>query len=344
MNQDPTLLTPAAWLSRRFPPALAAVAAGALAAGLFRSYALFLPGLAGMATGGLAGWFVGRLARRDPEESYTFGFRAGLALGAAALYGAVGVLMASLRDPRTFLQPLPWIGRVLRGRAGECFFGFSGYSFQSVSGLLGGGWWLLFFLVDLLLFAALFLVSFGVGQNPDDVEGEEDGDDTCTEEPEMAPASGSGPRGGPVFLLFAGAALAVLTVPGWVRSTPGVSSPSPAPVPSEAGTALLRGRWIVDGEATILGRGEEARTFSLISPSPGELGGFSLDRSWYLVGLKPSTGGAFDGALHIPGGDTYRLSVRPAPGSDRLLFTVYWSAASGRMDFRFTARRIQDVR
>ncbi len=338
-GNHPGPITTGSWLLRRFPPALLVVAASGLVAGLFRAHVLFLPGLAGMATGGLAGWLVGRLARRDPEEAYSFGFRSGLALGATALYGSMGLLMASLRDPGTALRPLEWIERVLGGRAGEPFFGISRYSLQTQSGTLEGGWWLLFFLLDLVLFAVLFLLAFGTGQSPDDVEGTGEGETVNEGDRRAAAPGGAGPRGALAFVLFAAAALAIMVAPGRVRGTTG--GPPPAGAAAGPAVAALQGRWVAGGGASFLGSSERVRTFFLTESGPGELGGASLDRSWYLVGLRPSEDGGLEGLLHVPRGATYRVRIRPPAATGELLVSVVWSSTDGPVDLGFTARRAE---
>jgi len=336
-------MTATRWLISRLVPAILLVAAGGILAGLFRSTMTFLPGIAGMAAGGVLGWLTGRLAREDPGEIMGFGLRAGLALGAGVLFETLGAVTVSILHTRPGEAPLRWLSGVLDGHRGEPFFGISHYSLQSVSGRLDGGWWLGFVVLDLLLFAALFLVSHGAGSSPDEevLEDDEgpDAPETLEPEPEpplpAAPATSRIPGGALVFGIFVGLSMAALIVTQQVWSAR--SAPAYGPQAHEA-AAELAGPWVFGQEASFLGSGSTGRRFTLSRGPRGDLAG--RGGSGFLLTLAPRRDGTWTGRLVVPGRAAFAVVVVPSDDGEALRFVLRRDLGAGPPMLEVTAHRL----
>ncbi len=169
--------TGAAWIGRRFLPALAFCALAGAALGIFRGKVSFLAGVGGMIAGGAAGYAAGRLGRGDPDRLWTFGQRIWFALSGALVYGTAQLLTAAALRAGPGDSLFYWIGEMLGGFEREAFFSLGqtgGAILHTYRGTLTGGWWLFFNLLDGLLFAFLFLVSCGMGYFPSEPEEEDE--------------------------------------------------------------------------------------------------------------------------------------------------------------------------
>ncbi|HHQ48941.1 MAG TPA: hypothetical protein ENK19_08690 [Acidobacteria bacterium] len=318
-------MTAGGWLVRRILPAVVLVTAGGVAAGFFRGLGLFLPGLTGMAAGLVLGWLAGRPARNDPGEDGGFGARAGLALGAGLLFETAAALTVSALFARTGEGPLEWLHGVLSGYRGELFLGVSRGSLQSVSGRLEGGAWIFFVLVDLLLFAFLFLIGHGVASSPPDDDEESAGDEAWADpEPPEIPGQPAGfrPRGTVAFALLTAVAVAAVVVPP--RLWPDVYRARPEALSSTA-AAGLTGSWVFGPGAPFLGPDDAHRTFTLSTTSYGPLMGRASGSGTFLMSLTPAANGGFWGTLFLGKDRSTRLSVHMQPSPDRreLRFTLF---------------------
>jgi len=335
-------MTTTRWLIRRLVPYVLLVIAGGIVAGFVRKAGVFLPGISGMAAGGVLGWLTGRLARKDPEETKGFGLRGGLTLGAGVLHETVAAVTVSVLSAKPGDGPLRWLGSVLSGYGGEPFYGISRYSLQSVSGRLQGGSWLFFVLVDFLLFAFLFLVSNGAGSSPDE-EDEREGtvSQDAGEAPEPpplpeTPATASGPRGILVFGIFAAVTVASLIVPQrmWSART----GPDIGPR-SHAVAARLAGPWVFGPEASFLGSREADRTFTISYGPGGRLAGLASGSGKFLFTLEPRLDGSYHGSLVLGEDTAFSLSMRPSGPKDELRFAFFRYMGSGPRIYTVSARR-----
>ncbi len=363
---------------RRLLPFTLLVGAGGAVSGLIRGIGLFLPGLAGLAGGALLGWLAGRIARGDPEENDSFGLRVGLALGTAALWATAGAVTVSLMKAGPGDGPLGWLSGVLSGHGGELFYGFSRNSFQSVSGLLAGAWWIGFAALDSLLFAALFLVSYGAGVSPDEneLEGEEEDEGGGSEAEqaaiagadetglEAAPAAGAeedhdavealsressepsdSPGGPPVdrhpggLLVFAFLAVVSAAILVLPHELWARRTAPATGADARAMASAIAGRWVFGPGAPFLGSGEEERTFTLVPGSRGKLAGTGQGAGSYLLTLEPRCEGTFTGRLVIPGTAAHDLLVRPAEDGETLHFTLSRPTEAGPGHWTVTAHR-----
>ncbi len=194
---------------------LVIVLAGTAAVGVLRGGVAFVPGIFGMAAGGLTGYLCGRTGRGDPDEFWPPGQRLWLALGAAVLYGVGTAATVSVLRVGLMGAPLDWLVDVIGGTDGEFFFGTSRNSYQSVSGTISGAWWVVFNLLDTGLFLPLFFVSSVAGfdsesgaRNPA-VDGVREAKGDSGPVPPGSPARG-GAIGCGVFVITAAAVLAGL--------------------------------------------------------------------------------------------------------------------------------------
>jgi len=340
-------MTSSGWMIRRVAPFVGIVGAAAVTGGVVRGLGLFLPGIAGMVAGCATGWLAGRLTRNDLEERDGFGLRAGLATGAAVLWAALGAATVSLLATRDGEGPLHWLSGVLRGSRGELFFGFSRGSFQGISGRLEGGWWLGFVALDALLFAALFLVSFGTGVSPDEdgtIEDDDGGEEPpkaeLAEPPPLPVAPAIGPGGVAVFAVFLAVSLAALVVPQGLWSARTGPARGPA---ARAVAAEMRGLWIFGPGASFLGSGEDCRTFRLVSGTGGELAGVSVPPGRFLLSLEPRRDGSYSGGLVVPATVAFDLRMLPSEGGGELRFVFSRPGGAGLSRFEVIARRLPTV-
>ncbi len=333
------------WLLRRLLPYVLIVVAATIIAGFARGLILFIPGIMGMAAGGLLGWTAGRIGRSDPEASWTFGLRIGLTLGAALFYGIVTAAVVSIINIETMGLPLDWLAGVVAGTEGEVFFGTSRNSFQNIEGVLTGVWWFVFSIIDVLLFSFLFLVTLGVGLSPDDdsEDGSFDDDGGIPESPPplpMEPGRTEPPLGLITFALFAVLALgALVSLAMWpVLGATANTGASEARLLSE-----LQGDWTFGEEAAFLGNTEAERTFTLQRGLGAELAGFSAVPTHFMLSMEMRRDGVFEGRINLGSRGLFSLRMRPSDDRDELDFSVDLWSATGRAERSLTARRVEAV-
>ena len=329
------------WLWRRLALMLLIVLAGTLAIGLLRGMVAFVPGIFGMAAGGLTGYLCGRIGREDPEARWPPGQRLWLALGAAALYGVGTAATVSVLRTGLMGAPLEWMGDVIGGADGEFFFGTSRNSYQSVSGTIRGTWWVVFSLLDAGLFLPLFFVSsvagFGSRSGPREIAG----DEVQGAEVDAGLVSpGSPARGGAigcgVFVITAAAVLAAL------HFGPGLA-PAVSGAPSADDVMWgLQGEWQFEDGASWLGVTPAERTFTMSRVFDNELAGVPADPTRFMLTLERRRDGVFEGRLLVSGGDVLPVRMQPSPESQDLDFVVEWWGPGGRSERRVTAHRLPD--
>jgi hypothetical protein len=155
-----------AWLLKRILPAVILTALAGFIAGVARAFIGFVPGIQGMILGGVLGAIIGRLGRNDPERYWRFGIRIGMAL----VFPLICFLphLVGLAIPHALAGDPTWLIDVLTGYAKEPFAGLAGLpgNRHVVSGGLEDLGWILFNLVDLGLFAFLFLAGLTLGYFP----------------------------------------------------------------------------------------------------------------------------------------------------------------------------------
>ena len=158
--------SPAAWLARRWVPAMLLCTLTGIFFGWIRVHGSAWIGVAGMIAGGAAGYGAGRLGDGDGATFWGFGQRFALALGGSAVYLAAQLLTAGALHGSPADTPFTWIGEMAQGGLRERFFSLGqtgGMVLHLYRGSLSGGWWGGFNFLDALLFAFLFLVSCGIG-------------------------------------------------------------------------------------------------------------------------------------------------------------------------------------
>jgi len=333
------------WLLRRLLPYVLIVVAATVIAGFARGLILFIPGIMGMAFGGLLGWTAGRIGRSDPETVWTFPLRVGLTLGAALFFGIGTAAVVSFINTPNMGLPLDWLAGVVGGTEGEVFFGTSRNSFQNVEGVLTGVWWFVFSILDMLLFSFLFLVTLGVGLSPDD--GTEDGPFEEDGEPlelppplPMEPGRTVQPLGLITFALFAILGFGALV---GLAVWPSLGVPADA---EDSGARLLselQGDWAFGEEAAFLGKTEAERTFTLQRGLGAELAGFSAVPTHFMLSMEMRRDGVFEGRINLGGRGLFSLRMRPSDDRNELDFSVDLWSATGRAERSLTARRVEAV-
>jgi len=332
------------WLLRRLLPYVLIVVAATVIAGFARGFILFVPGIMGMALGGLLGWTAGRIGRSDPETVWTFPLRVGLTLGAALFFGIGTAAVVSFINTPNMGLPLDWLAGVVAGTEGEVFFGTSRNSFQNVEGVLTGVWWFVFSILDVLLFSFLFLVTLGVGLSPDDdsEDGPFEEDDEPQESPPplpMEPGRTEPPLGLITFALFAVLALgSLVSLAMWPVLGTANTGASEARLLSE-----LQGDWTFGEEAAFLGNTEAERTFTLQRGLGTELAGFSAVPTHFMLSMEMRRDGVFEGRINLGGRGLFSLRMRPSDDRSELGFSVDLWSATGRAERSLTARRVEAV-
>jgi len=333
------------WLLRRLLPFVLIIVVATVIAGFARGLILFIPGIMGMAFGGLLGWTAGRIGRSDPETVWTFPLRVGLTLGAALFFGIGTAAVVSFINTPNMGLPLDWLAGVVGGTEGEVFFGTSRNSFQNVEGVLTGVWWFVFSILDMLLFSFLFLVTLGVGLSPDDdnEDGSFDDDGGIPGSPPplpLEPGHSAPPLGFITFALFAILTLgALVSLAMWpVLGATANTGASEAHLLSE-----LQGDWTFGEEAAFLGKTEEERTFTLQRGLGAELAGFSAVPTHFMLSMEMRRDGVFEGRINLGGRGLFSLRMRPSQDRNELSFSVDLWSATGRAERSLTARRIDAV-
>lgn len=337
-------MTSASWLFRRFLPCLLLVAAGTVAVGLVRGLVLYVPGILGMAAGGLLGWLCGRIGRSDPEDLWSFENRVWLALGAALLYAVGTAATVSVLRAGLMGAPLEWLVDVVHGSEGELFAGHSTNSFQSVSGTLHGAWWLVFGAVDTLLFAFLFLVLTMVGVFSDPQAEEADGEGEAARAEIESDSSPPTPIDQPSLragrLGFAGFAAATAAVLLGLHFAPVLATSAASGRTPDEIYQGLQGEWQLDEAASFLGAAPEERRFTLSRVFTDELAGIPADPPHFMLTLKRRPDGIFEGRLMVRGADVLPVRMRPSEDLNTLELVVDWWGPGGRSERRLTARRL----
>ncbi len=333
------------WLFRRFLPYVLIVAVATIIAGFTRGFILFVPGIMGMAVGGVVGWIAGRIGRSDPETVWTFSLRVGLTLGAALFFGIGTAAVVSIINTGTMGLPLDWLAGVVAGTEGEYFFGSSRNSFQNVEGVLTGVWWFVFSFVDVLLFSLLFLVTLGVGLSPDDEteDGQFEDDGECPELPPplpMEPGRTVPPLGLITFALFAVLGFGSLV---GLAMWPSLGVLADA---EDSGSRLLselQGDWTFGEEAAFLGKTEAERSFTLQRGLGTELVGFAAVPTHFMLSMEMRRDGVFEGRFNLGGRGLFSLRMRPSDDRSELAFSVDLWSPDGRTEKSLTARRVETI-
>jgi len=333
------------WMTRRVLPFVLILVSAAVMGGLLRGAVLFVPGIAGMAVGGLTGYLCGRLGRDDSEACWGFSERGWMTLGAGVLYGVVTVATVSVLNVGAMGIPLEWLGDVVEGFRGELFAGWSKNSYQSVGGSLEGAWWIIFNLVDAALFMFLFLVTTGIGAAPEGSdEGDESADDAQGAEREDQPAAPAPIDARPLRsgLLTATSCLAVAVLSivvlwYWPLLAFGAAGGRDAQPP----LAGFQGEWVFGEGASFLGSTEPELHFTVSTGRMGELRCFSAVEAQYLISMDRQPDGSFHGLLFLRENNMLGIRMRASEEGDELVFVVKWPGARGDLlDRVMRARRV----
>jgi len=319
-------------MKERILPAVLLAVLGAVLIGFVRAWTLFVPGIFGMAAGGVGGWLAGRFARRRASDSSVFSDRLGLSLGAGTLYGVISAVTVSVLSAGVFEAPLAWLSGVLKGLRHEWFFGISRGSLQTVGGGLDGGWWVFFVVLDAALFAFLFLVGLGAGEfpSPDDEGEENDGDTEDEDFPGEPVAPGRGSR---AFVPCVVLAILALLLPSW-WSAPGTPRRGPS-------AASLAGSWRMEPSKLFGNDPDGSVSFRILTGLRNDLMVMTEDGDRFSMLLSPRRDGVWEGTMIV--GGRRLLPVRMHPdGKDALRFAVDRDTPFGTEELLLSATRRTD--
>jgi len=312
-------MTPAVWIVSRFLPLVLLAALVGLAAGFFRSWGGFVPGLQGMFLGGLIGYLAGRFGRRDPEILWAFNQRLWLSLSLALVCVSLQTLTVGAIAAG---DPLAWLGDVLSGSSREFFIGykwrFTTLGDRVVSGNLSGFWWMVFSAVELGLMAFLCLAFTIIGLSPDKGDGDEEEPGETAEDVETREAATPVTRVG--CACFALLVLLILAALGGTLAYSLITDSSLFEGVRRERLQAYNGEWRIEGMDEVLA-GENR--LMLYAVTDRILTGVIGRKKDYVVNLQEKNG-LPAGELMTPSGSPVSLRLEIAEGGQSL--TIHYTA------------------
>lgn len=152
-------------LYRTLPFTALAMASGVVTGWLRGVTEGFIVGLQGMLFGGILGWAVGRIARRDPLPLWNLQARLRLTLWFVVVFAVTHIIaLSATRSPSG--ETFRWLGLILSGLEKEQYTGYRRYT-RPTTGAADGVGWIVLCLIDFAMMAFLFLAFCTIGVMPD---------------------------------------------------------------------------------------------------------------------------------------------------------------------------------